>query len=384
MGTSWNDLSAAQLSELAASPLSKNEGKLFAEHLERYGQDQDFANWIEQKDSPFNTALNSFAHCPKRAQPWLIDVLDTTARADWHYAAVTHLAYYGNFKNGIPPQSQDVLAHVKYDILPLEDLQEAFTLLLYAKMFGLLENKWAMFNSVVQAEPQKALLHAASVGWDLQEKMKCSPADELKYFRACCAGGLLERVKEYSADPSETRSINQAFVAAAVRSEIDPKTMSPILHHLWDTYPTQPWHNAIETFGVVVHAPPAIVQKIVEHYQKYAPEEFTEHAAGIVEHAIYTKKQQLFTAMLPHIDAAEHSKLFCSAIIHKRKSFLKTLLQRCAPISGHEGFFAALENCDDKQKQWAEKVYSEQQKHVLQSKIQNSRQSVGVVQQKKM
>lgn len=380
MSTHWNHLRGEDLSAFAASPQAINEEGAFAQHLEQYATALDFVNWIEQKEIPLLSALKVFADCPHVAQPWLMETMRADTHPNSHYAAAIQLAIPTS--TVVSSQAKDVLNSLNYAIIPTEGLKTVCDVLLVAKVFDTIERHWTVFNTVAQADPQKFLIRAASVGMDLHDQLG-PPLDPVQYFRVCVAGGLLGRVQQYSPDPSQIQAVTQAFTVAALRYADNPSAMAPIMQYLWDAYPNQPWHTVEETLGLAAYAPKALAQKIAVHYHTHAPDKLKMHAEGLTAHAIYAKKKELFDAMFPHVDPSEHSKVFYSAIHNRRKAFLTTLLTRTTD-NGHAGFFEALEKCTAKDQQWAKTFYATRQKTLLQSKIHNKREAPGVVQHKKM
>lgn len=369
MGNSWSNLHGQQLSAFAASVDARAEEESFAEHLEQYGTNEDFAHWIEQKEIPMFSAIQMFNHCPTRACPWVIAELKSP-QPNVHYAVAVHLGSSKKSQEVSAPVKQ-VLHSVNYAILAPESLKNVYDVLIHSKVFDVIEANWTAFEPLVKAKAEQSVLQAAAQGWDLHDTVG-APTNRVQYFRACASGGLINRVQQYRLDPSETQAITQAFIVCALRHESNPEAMAPILHYLWDTYPNQPWHTVEEMLGLAAHAPVSVAQRIATHYQQHAPETLTQHAEGLVCHAIYAKKKELFDTLLPYVNATDHHKLFYNAIYNKRKTFLKTLLQRTAD-DGHAAFFTALEKCTTKDQQWASDFYTTQQKMRLQDKLQDKR-----------
>lgn len=369
----WGKLRGTMLSDYVGGPLETYGSSTFAWHLKNHGTQQDFSTWIEKHPKPFMTACEMFLHAEDFAKNWLIECLDGTFDSDVHHKILTNLAHSSKFTHGVSPQACDVLNHIKYDRIKSEDLASTLQVLLQAKAVDLLEKNWSVFEPVAIPLAPKLLIYAASFGWDMKDKLNVEPSNPTQYFVLCCTGGLLHRVKEYAVDASEVDAIHQAFVQTTL-CQHDPRKMNDVLHHLWDTYPNQPWHLKEENAAAFLHADPALVQKMAEHHHMHAPEAFKKHAEGFACHAIYEKKHKLLDVLFPYIDPTDYHKVFGNALTNKRKSALKALLHKCTKNNtGHEGFYKALEKHSLKTQQWANEIYAEHQKEMLHSKLQTIR-----------
>jgi len=247
--------------------------------------------------------------------------------------------------------------------------------LLQARAVDLLEKNWSVFEPSAKNLGSKLLIYAASLGWDLHDKLNVEPSKPDQYFVLCCVGGLLNRVKQYAVDPSEVVAIHQAFTQTALHQN-DPRKMNEVLHHLWDTYTDQPWEMNEENAAALMHGDIALVQKFAAHHHQHDPEKFRKQAEGFSCHAIYEKKYTLLDVLLPYIDSNDYHKVFYNAVYNKRKKALKTLWNFCTENKiGHEGFFEALKKCGKKETSWANEVYAAHQKEMLHAKIATHRKN---------
>lgn len=369
----WKNFRGQDLSAYVSGPLKTQCLPTFAWHLKNYGTQHDFFNWIDKHPKPFLVACEMFLNAPDFAKSWLIEFLDSTSDNDVHHKVLTNLGYHAKFSHGVSPQALEVLQHIKYDYIKPEDIFSSLQVLLQARAVNLLEENWNVFEQSAKNLGSKLLIYAASLGWDLHDKLNVKPYNPEQYFVMCCTGGLLNRVKQYAVDSSEVETINQAFAQTALHQN-DQRKMNEVLHHLWDTYPDQPWEISEDNTAALLHGDIALVQKIAAHHHLYAPEEFKKQAEGFACHAIYDKKYKLLDVLFPYIDPVDYHKVFGNALINKRKPALKTLLHKCTENNaGHEGFYKALEAFPSKTQHWANEVYANYQKEMLHSKLQTRR-----------
>lgn len=371
----WGKLRGSELSDYVGGPLETYGSSTFAFHLKSHGTQHDFATWIEKHPQPFVTACEIFLHAQDFAKVWLIDYLDNTVDGDVHHKVLTNLAHYAKFTHGVSQQASEVLDHINYKIITPSDRVSSFKVLLEGRQCDRIDQHWDVFKQTAQQMPPHFLSFAAFMRWDLHEKLNTTPVDLIQHFVACCVGGLTHRVKQYTLDPLEKIKIGEALVQTVVYNQDRPKIMAEILEYLFDAYPTQPWHNTLESLSTVVaYAPLPFAQKIITHFTQHAPNILKEQSEGLACHAIYKKAPKLLDALFPYIDPTDYHKVFQNALMNKRKSALKTLLHKCAQnTAGHEGFYKALEESSFKTQQWANEIYAEHQKEMLHSKLQTIR-----------
>ena len=371
----WGDLKGQELSAYVSGPLKTQSLSTFAWHLKNHGTQEDFSCWIEKHSKPFVMACEMFLNAPDFAKSWLIEFLDNTSDSDMHHKVLTNLGYHAKFSHGVSPQALEVLQHIKYDCIKSEDISSSLQVLLQARSVDLLEKNWSVFEHAAKNLGSKLLIYAASLGWDLYDKLNVEPSKPDQYFVMCCIGGLLNRVKQYAVAPSEVETIHQAFAQTALHQN-DQQKMNDVLHHLWDTYTNQPWETSEDNAAALMHGDIALVQKFATHHHRHDPEKFRKQAEGFSCHAIYEKKYTLLDVLLPYIDSNDYHKVFYNAVYNKRKKALKTLWNFCTENTiGHEGFFEALKKCGKKETSWANEVYAAHQKEILHVKIATHRKN---------
>lgn len=373
----WRELRGSELSDYVRGPLKTHQSAMFALHLKSHGTQQDFSNWIEQHPDPCISACKMFVSAQNFAKVWLIEYLNRHPNSVVHHKVVVNLLGPDpiKFTHGVPPQALEVLDHIQYDLIDPSDRLPVFKLLFQGKQWEKIDRHWNIFEQTVQAMPPSFLPFAAFMGWDLHDKLKATPVDPIQYFVACCAGGLPQRVKQYTPHPSEDIKIGQALVQSVVHNQERPKIMVEIMEHLFDTYPAQPWHKTSESLSTVVaYAPLPFAQKIITHFANHAPHVLKEQSEGLACHALFKKNYKLLDALFPHVDPNDYHKVFQNALMNKRKVALKTLLHKCTENNvGHEGFYKALEDFPSKTQQWANEIYATYQKQTLHNKLQARR-----------
>lgn len=379
----WGNLKGQALSAYVSGPLKTQSLSTFAWHLKNHGTQEDFSCWIDKHPKPFLVACKMFLDAQDFAKSWLIEFLDNTSDSDVHHKVLTNLGHHAKFSHGVSPQALEVLQHIKYDCVKPEDISSSLQVLLQARAVDLLETNWSAFEPSAKNLGSKLLIYAASLGWDLHDKLNVEPSKPDQYFVMCCIGGLLNRVKQYAVAPSEVETIHQAFAQTALHQN-DQQKMNDVLHHLWDTYTDQPWEMNEDNAAALMHGDIALVQKFATHHHRHDPEKFRKQAEGFSCHAIYEKKYTLLDVLLPYVDFNDYHKVFYNAVYNKRKKALRTLWNFCTNKTiGHEGFFEALKNCDKKQADWASEVYTEHQKEVLHAKIANQIEGANITKRTK-
>ena len=381
----WKNLRGQDLSAYACGPLKTQGLSTFAWHLKNHGTQHDFSCWINKHPKPFVVACEVFLNAPDFAKVWLIEFLDKNCDSDVHHKVLTNLGYHSKFSHGLSPQAAEVLGHIRCEIIIPSDRLSAFKMLLQGKAFNIIDANWNIFEDAAEQMAPKLLTFAASMGWDIHDKLSTDPEDPLQHFIACCQGGLLQRVQQFSVASTQVEAINHALIKAAMHNENTPDAMEDVIKYLFDTYPNQPWHTIEEALGVIIYTPPSVAQKMVAHFHQHAPDTLKQQSEGLACHAIYDKKPKLLEVFFPYVSPSGYHKLFENALINKRKIALKTLLHKCTEnTTGHEGFYKALKEFSPKTQQWANEIYATYQKEVLHSKLQTIRGGKARVPGKKM
>lgn len=383
----WRGLRGDDLSLYIAGPLKTYECSRFAMYIQKFGTQQDFSNWIAQHPEPDASACRIFLSAPDFAKVWLIDYLTENLTGEQHYKTLKDLSYHSTLYNDPLPQAVEVLQHIKFDTIAPENNGSTFDILYSGNQFKLIEEHWSLFQEEEQDRIDSILNEAAANGGDLHDKFKVVPVNPLDYFENCCAGGLLHRVKQYAPAASQVKVINSGLLQALIYKN-DPK--GDLLEYLLETYPTQPWHKEHAILEHIANAPEHFVEKMIAHFQQHDPQALSVHIVSLTCAALHDEKYQMVNTFLPHLNEAHTEDVFYRVIFHKLEKGLEFLLQpNLQNTIDQSQFFQAVNRCwNEKNKSWANEVYNEiyvaRQKQLLQSKLQNLRDTQVVTPPRKM
>lgn len=373
----WRGLRGADLSVYISGPLKTYECSKFAMYIQKFGTQQDFSNWIAKHPEPDASICRMFSFAADFAKVWLSDYLKTNTTGEQHYKILKDLSYHSYLYKDPLPQVLEVLQQIKFDTIDPENNWSVFNILHLGNQYHLIEKHWDLFQEEIPDHADLFLGDAAHHGCDLHDKLNIVPVKPLEYFKNCCAGGLLHRAQQYAPAASQVKAINSGLLEVLFYKN-DPK--GDLLEYLFETYPTQPWHEEEEEIlKHIANAPEHFVEKMIAHFQHHDPQTLHKHASTLTCAALNEGEYQMVNIFLPHLDEAQTEEVFYHVIFHKNQKGLELLLDpNLQNTIDQSQFFNAVKKCwNEEAKSLADEIYNEiyvaRQKRLLQSKLQNLR-----------
>lgn len=322
----WKELRGEELSAYAASPASKNQRGAFVRHLRKYGSPADFNNFIVQKHQPIEKCVEFYADFPRAAQAWLLDALSNTAdKAHTHYLTayfvLSHIKNLSQFRTPL----EEVIKNIQLDNVDVSDHKILLPFWITKGYKNVVKNHWDIYESILRDDlalhPKSSKMYT-SEGVDLEADIAWKPKTEeqyLEHFISCCSGGLLHRVQQYPVAQKQTGALLQAFYLAAFKSH------GSVLEHLWETYPSTPWHKAESVLRVIDKLSPSMAEKLLKHMRDESPR-FDEQIFLALNGSIVDKQEKAIELLFTHLKPIHHHKILPLLVSKKRTKLFEHIL----------------------------------------------------------
>lgn len=325
MTETWQHLRGKDLSDFSNTGQAQALGVDFAVHLAKFGSEQDYHNFINTSHTPLETCMEMLPAFPSASSSWLVCHLQQSTDYQTHLNTALHIlsCMEDLIKEKCDPYA--LFRHVDFANFPEQQCLLMFKHLIAGGAFEVVRDHWNVYEKVVHDDVGGSVVFAANWGFDLRTLLSWAPVtlcETHSYFTACCRGGLLDRVKEVSIDPSEHSLLRNSFVWS-----MDKPNAYGVLEYLWNTYPNSLWHKeeAILYRGCKMAHP--LRTKIIDYFATERPK-FSQKALTIFAcDAICESDKDVYNSIFSYISVKNYPKIMCTAIEQRNKSVLNILLK---------------------------------------------------------